>query len=400
MAVSLATKYNVVDVDSHIIETPDIWTSRVSKKWGDLVPHVKRSGKRNLERWWIGDIRLPTVASLAHAGWHEFPPGHPPTLEEAHPASWEPNARLKHMDLNGIHAQVLYPNLVGFQSEAFMRMPDRDLGLECARAYNDYLIDFCSADPQRLLPVMWLPFWDIEASVAEIARSTKRGHRGIVFGGDFPAVGLPALTDKHWDPIYAAAQDHGQSINFHIGFSDKTVEQSRAIQAKVAGDKAGFVKESSLTLLGNASDIADVILGGVCHRFPRLNFVSVESGASWLPYLVEIMDWQWQNSGAFKAYPERQMPSDYFRRQVYGSFWFESAMLKRTLEVFPDNMMFETDFPHPTSLSPGPGSLAESPRKVLDDHLAGVPDDILAKVLHGNAARVYGLSSPALRAAA
>lgn len=397
MQAGLAEKYNVVDVDSHIIESPDIWTSRVSKKWGDLVPHVKRHGKSNRERWFIGELRLPTVASLAHAGWSEFPPGHPPSLAEADPGAWEAHARLKRMDQYGIHAQVLYPNLVGFQSEAFMTLPDRELGFECVRAYNDFLIDFCSADPTRLIPVMWLPFWDLDESVAEIKRSAKRGHHGIVFGGDFASIGLPALTEHHWDPLYATAQDHDLSINFHIGFSDRTMEQSREVQAKVVNDKAGFVRESTLTLLGNATNVADIILSGLCHRFPRLNFVSVESGASWLPYLVEAMDWQWKNSGARKTYTDRLMPSEYFRRQVYGSFWFESSMLRRTLELFPDNLMFETDFPHPTSLSPGPASYAEEPRKVLDDNLSGLPDEIVQKVLHGNAARVYKLSSPALR---
>jgi predicted TIM-barrel fold metal-dependent hydrolase len=201
----------------------------------------------------------------------------------------------------------------------------------------------------------------------------------------------------HWDPVYSLAQDFGLSINFHIGFSDRTAEQSREIQAKVVNDKAGFVRESTLTLLGNATHVADIILSGLCHRFPRLNFVSVESGASWLPYLVEAMDWQWSNSGAHKEYTDRLWPSEYFRRQVHGSFWFENKLLKQTLELFPDNLMFETDFPHPTSLSPGPASLSKSPKEVIDQHLAGLPEDVIRKVLHGNAARIYNLKVPALR---
>lgn len=397
MLESFASRYNVIDVDTHLIESPDIWTSRLSKKWGDKVPHVKRSGKSNRPRWFIGDLRMPTVASLAHAGWHEFPPAHPPSLEEADPGSWQAEARLKRMDQYGLYAQVLYPNLLGFQSEAFMKMQERELGIECVRAYNDFLIDFCSADRNRLIPLMWLPFWDVDASVREIERSAKAGHHGIVFGGDFAAVGLPAISDPHWDPVYAAAQAHDLSINFHIGFSDNTVEDNQRFSRLVANNKARFVMESTLQLFGNASHIAEIVLLGLCHRFPTLKFVSVESGASWLPYIVEAMDWQWQNSGSHKAYPERLLPSDYFRRQVYGTFWFEKALLKRTLEMFPDNLMFETDYPHPTSLSPGPASIAQDPRKVLDDNLAGLPEDIIRKVLHGTAARVYNLSSPALR---
>jgi len=399
-STDLASRYHVIDVDSHIIEPPDIWTSRVSKKWGDLVPHVKRSARTNRERWYIGDMRMTSVSSLAHAGWKEFPPGHPPSLEEADPGAWQSHARLKRMDEYGIHAQLLYPNLLGFQSEAFMRIKERELGFECVRAYNDFLVDFCSADANRLIPLMWLPFWDVEESVREISRAAKRGHRGIVFGGDFPAVGLPALPDAHWDPVYAAAQEHDLSINFHIGFSDRTVEQTRTLQAKVVVNKADFVKESTLIMLGNATTMAEVILLGVCHRFPRLNFVSVESGAGWLHFFTEAMDWQWKNSGSFREYPDRMLPSEYFRRQVYGTFWFEKGMLEHALEMFPDNLMFETDYPHPTSLSPGPASLADSPRKVMNDGLSRLPEDIVRKVLHGNAARVYKLATPALRQAA
>lgn len=396
----LTSKYNVIDVDTHIIETPDIWTSRVSSKWGDLVPHVKRHGKSNRERWFIGDMRLHAVASLAHAGWREFPPGYPPSLEEADHASWDAHARLKRMDRDGIHAQLLYPNILGFQSEAFMRMKDLELGLACVQAYNDFLIDFCSADPNRLIALMWLPFWNLDASVAEIERSAKKGHHGIVFGSHYSSIGLPPITDSHWDPIFAAAQDHGLSINFHVAFSDRTTEKAKEIQTLVIKDKAGFARESTLTMLGNATTIADIVLMGVCQRFPRLNFVSVETGASWLPFVVEAMDWQWKNAGGYKAYPERLLPSEYFRRQVYGTFWFEKSLLRNTLEMFPDNLMFETDFPHPTSLSPGPASYAESPGKVIEDNLTGLSEDILSKVLHGNAARIYKIPGPALRMAA
>ena len=395
----LANRYHIIDVDTHIIEPPDLWTSRVSKKWGDLVPHVKVSAKSGVERWFVGQDRLPAVASVAHAGWKDFPPGFPPTLAQADPATWRAEDRLKRMDQYGIHAQVLYPNLLGFQCESFMRMPDRQLGLDCVRAYNDFLAEFCSLDPERLVPVMWLPFWDVEASVAEIERSARNGHRGVIFGGDFTVVGLPSVHDKHWDPIYAAAEHHQLSINFHIGFAAKTTEEARIFQSTVRDDKAAYVKGSTMLFMGNALAISDLILYGVCERFPKLNFVSVESGASWLPFLVEALDWQWLNAGGAKLYAGRMLPSDYFRRQIYGSFWFEKDMLKQALELYPDNLMFETDYPHPTSLSPGPASYARNPHEVIDAHLAGVEESILQRALHDTAARLYHLKSPALRTA-
>ncbi len=106
-------------------------------------------------------------------------------------------------------------------------------------------------------------------------------------------------------------------------------------------------------LLGNAQNIAEVVLSGVCHRYPDLNFVSVENGAGWLPFLGESMDWQWLNVGAHKDYPDRLLPSEYLYRQVYGMYWFEHDSVRAVMDKLADNLMFETDFPHATSLSPG-----------------------------------------------
>ena len=303
------------------------------------------------------------------------------------------------MDKYNIRSQVLYPNIIGFQCETFMKMTDRQLGLECVRAYNDFLVEFCSIDPDRLFPVAWLPFWDMEESVKEIERCVKIGHRGIIFGGDFTVLGLPPIQDPHWEPIFAACQHHQMSINFHIGFSARSTEENQKFQSLVRDDKAAYIKGSTMLFMGNALTISDLILYGVCEKFPKLNFVSVESGASWLPFFVESLDWQFLNAGGHKQYPNRMLPSEYFRRQVYGSFWFEKHLLKAALELYPDNLMFETDYPHPTSLSPGPASEAISPGEMIEKQLAGLSEEIQRKALHDTAARLYHLKSPTLRAA-
>lgn len=168
-------------------------------------------------------------------------------------------------------------------------------------------------------------------------------------------------------------------------------------QRQIVNSKANYVKDSALMYVGNANTIADIILTGVCDRFPRLKFVSVESGASWLPFLVESLDWQWLNSGAKEAYSDRLMPSEYFRRQVFGSFWFERDLLRPSIELYPNNLMFETDYPHPTSLSPGPASYADNPRSVIESQLRGLPHETISKVLHDTAAEIYHLTSPTLR---
>ena len=118
----------------------------------------------------------------------------------------------------------------------------------------------------------------------------------------------------------------------------------------------------------------------------------VESGVGWLPSYLEALDWQWQNAGLHIHGDYELLPSEYFRRQIYACFWFEKEMLNRAAELYPDNLMYETDFPHPTSMSPGPATIAERPRDYAADALGHMPQDTVKKLLHENAARVYGVN--------
>ena len=390
-AVPLYERYAVADVDSHIIEPPDLWTSRVSSKWGDLVPHVRYHERRGEEIWYIGDKKLFGVGAFAQAGWKEFPPSHPTCMSEALPAAVDPKARLAYMDEHGIYYQLLYCNILGFHSHVFLTEMDHELATDCVRAYNDWLAEFASVDPRRLIPMMMLPFWDIEASMKEMRRAYELGHKGILFAARYDKVGLPRLMDDHWEPLLSQAQEMGLSLNFHVGFLASGDDLKGAVdQSK----KLDFTRESSLVLLGNAQNVAEVVLSGVCHRYPKLNFVSVENGAGWLPFLGESMDWQWLNVGAHKDFPERLLPSEYMRRQIYGMYWFEREAVRSVLHLLEDNLMFESDFPHATSLSPGPASESPSPRVVMEESLAGVPDRVVGKVLQYTATRLYNLDPP------
>ncbi len=391
--MALCERYAVADVDSHIIEPADLWTSRVSQKWGDLVPHVRFHERRQEDYWYIGDHKLYGVGAFAQAQWHEFPPSHPRKLSEAFLPAVDASARLAYNDEVGVHYQVLYPNILGFHSHVFLKNMDAALATECVRAYNDWLVEWCSADSTRLVPMMMLPFWDVDEAVAEMKRAYDLGHKGVLFAARYDKVGLPRLVDDHWEPLLAQAQEMGLSMNFHVGFLNAPEDLKGAVdQSK----KMDFTRESSLVLLGNAQNIAEVVLSGVCHRYPDLKFVSVENGAGWLPFLGESMDWQWLNVGAHKDYPDRLLPSEYLYRQVYGMFWFEHDAVRAVIDKLADNLMFETDFPHATSLSPGPASESPSPRDVVERALGDLPDEIVGKVLQHTATQLYQLE-PAVR---
>lgn len=390
MAQAIVDRIRVIDADSHISEPGNLWTDRISPKWGDLVPHVQFDAERGEDRWFMGGKPFMPVAGAAMAGWKEPPPDHPPTLDEADHGSFDARERLSRMDEYGIWAQVIYPNVGGFGSGNFLRLGERELMDDCVRAYNDFLIEWCSADMRRFIPIMAMPFWDVELCVKEMERSAKAGHKGVLMTNQPGEWGFPRITDRHWDPLWAAAQDAGLSINFHIGSGDLTKLRGQGVDN---GRQAAYAKSTVQIFLDNSNAVMDVILSGLCHRFPKLNIVSVESGVGWVPFVLEAMDWQWLNSGCQKEHPEMTMlPSEYFKRQVYACFWFEEKSAISTInQLGPDNFLYETDFPHPTSMSPGPGSIALNPKDFIEQTLSVLPEASLRKVLQENSARIYHL---------
>jgi predicted TIM-barrel fold metal-dependent hydrolase len=297
------------------------------------------------------------------------------------------------MDEYGLYAQVLYPNILGFFAEAFIKLSDPQLAIACVSAYNDFLTDFAEADPKRLLPIMVLPFWDVEASIAELHRAASNGHRGVLMAAHYDKIGLPNLWEPRWEPLLKEIEETGLSLNFHIGFNELSADLC-GLLLEVPGDEQ--TRLAVPVNIGNLRAITDIVCTGLCHRFPGLNFVSVESGASWIPFLMESLDWNWVGHGAHKIHPDRELPSFYVKRQVYGSYWFERDSIGHVIDLMPDNIMFETDFPHPVGIAPGPVSAADgSPRDMAERSMRGVPKDIAKKVLWENAARLYNVELPA-----
>ncbi|WP_020108350.1 amidohydrolase family protein [Nocardia sp. 348MFTsu5.1] len=388
MDTSLIDELKIIDTDTHVIEPPDLWTSRVSvKKWGDLVPHIKPDDDGN-PAWYAGGNRMLGVAAAAMAGWKEYQPDHPLSLAEAERSAWDPVERLKRMDSDGIHAQVLYPNVAGFGGGNFTSVKEPALMLDLVRAYNDFLTDYAAVAPGRFVPISALPFWDIDAAVKEIERVVDAGHKGVIMTAGPQNWGQPMIEDPHWDRLWATAQEAGLPINFHIGSGD-----IGDYPRHPGGKHANSASLSCINFINNAQAIVRVICGGVCHRFPDLNIVSVESGVGWIPFILEALDWQWYNCGVPEEHPEYELsPREYFLRQVYGCFWFERETAMSAIEQLgARNFLYETDYPHPTSMSPGPASIATTPREYLKTALKDLPDETVRLLLQDNAARIYNL---------
>jgi predicted TIM-barrel fold metal-dependent hydrolase len=378
----------IIDCDTHITEPAGVWSDRLPAKWRDVGPRMIRTDE-GYDAWLVGEGGRPVpIGFTAIAGWDKPFPDVPKTMADIPAAAYDAQARLDYMDSVGIWAMALYPNVGGFGSQSFLRLGDPELMLACVRAYNDWLIEWCAPDPRRFIPIMAMPFWDIDATVAEVERGAAMGHKGILFSGEPQTMGQPLLGDKHWDPLYRVAAETELSINFHIGSGDNSAAFS---PTRVATDGPGsaFVNSSIDLFLGNALQVTDLLLSGVLPRHPDTRFVSVESGIGWIPFVLEAADYGFGNSSMPTDAPEyEKLPSEYFRRQVSACAFFEEHALRHSLEIIgAENVLFETDYPHPVCLY---GNVREK----IDAAFGDIDEYSRRRILWDNAAELYKVGAP------
>jgi predicted TIM-barrel fold metal-dependent hydrolase len=382
------SNYTIIDVDTHVTETPDLWTSRAPARMRDRVPHVV-SGSDGTVRWVMGQGRpVAHVGMTATAGVGSFK--HPPrNYEQMHPAAYDARERLKYMDRMGIWAMVMYPNVGGFGAQQFLKLNDPELMLTCVQIYNDWQTEWASADSRRLLPITSIPFWDVDAAVKEVRRCAAMGHRGILFTGEPQYFGMPLLGDPHWNPLWETAVELDLPISFHIGSGDMAEGMVKE-RVKTYGRMATFAELAVDIFLRNGIQLNDLLMSGVLVRYPKIKFVSVESGIGWIPFVLEAIDYQFQGNSVTEERPEFDMlPSEYFRRNVYACYWFEQTAPRRLIDkVGADNIMFETDFPHPTSL------YGDEVHARIRGGLSDCDAAVSRKILWDNAQKLYRVEPP------
>jgi predicted TIM-barrel fold metal-dependent hydrolase len=392
----------IIDTDSHIIEPRDFWTARMSaKRWGDLVPHVEYDEGLDAEGWYVGDARIGSVgtSTVVSDSQGDAVLSQNPAMETAprfdviHPSAYDGFERIKMLDKLGIRAAVLYPNISLFlmpeQQKNLERVVNFDLGeyqQEIVRVWNDAVLDWISPDPSRFIPLASVPYWDVAAAVAEIERCASLGFKGIITTGAPHVHNQPFMPDPYWDPMWAAAQAHRMPISFHLGSGDV----SRFLQPErmaLEGPALTYPRGSVDGFLDNAIILNDLLFSGVLPRFPDLKFVVVESGIGWVPFCLEAADYQFVRGGDVrKDHPEFDMlPSEYFKRQVYTNFWFEDLQPWHVEKIGVENILFETDYPHPTCL------FGDELSDVLERGFARVGASEREAILWRNAAELYGL---------
>ena len=374
----------VVDIDSHYTEPPDLWTSRAPAAFRDRVPRVEVNDKG--QQHWVVDDGIDFgplgFTVVREDGSKEYGSISLTSFDQMSRAATDPKERLKLLDSMGIAQQIVYPNVAGFGSNNFMRLDDAELRNTCARVYNDAIVEFQAIGAGRLFPQALVPFWDIPEAIREVQRIKDMGLTGITMCDRPEVFGLPYLNNPAWDPFWATCHELELPVNFHIG-AGGTGAQGVAWEGLGAQRNLAII--SIALFLDNFRVIINLIFSGLLERFPKLNFVSVESGIGWIPFLLEAMEHQFDETVPTEREGLNLRPTEYFRRQIFASFWFEDFGPRAAIErIGEDSVMFETDFPHPTCLYP-------KAQEHVTDVLMDLDPRVRRKVLRDTAARIYHL---------
>jgi predicted TIM-barrel fold metal-dependent hydrolase len=389
----LPADLRVVDCDSHLTETHDLWTSRAPAAYRHRVPRVEKIDGRDTWVMEDGEHRL----GFAGAGSVIDPKGNKHAFLESMTewsigdsihAAWNTRERLAMLDEFGIYAQVLFPNSIGLGGQELHVVKDATLRELCLEIWNDSRLELQAESGNRFLPMPILPAWDVQACVREAQRVARLGARGVNMTSDPQDLGAPDLANRAWDPLWEAVSDLHLPVHLHIGASLTAMNfygnyfwpsQDEYVKPAIGG---------TMLFINNARVVVNTLLCGMFDRHPRLKFVSVESGMGWVPFILETTDYE-----VFENAPEQfarlgRTPSEYFRDHWYVTYWFERNPRGNLQALFDavgeDNVLFETDFPHPTCIYP-------RPLEQVAEKLATLRPSTRRKLLGDNAVELYRL---------
>jgi uncharacterized protein len=380
----------VVDADSHWCEHPELFTRLAPAKYKDRVPHVEEvDGERKwvfdghvMGRFSAGGViardgsKAPADEALNH--W---------TIEQIHVGAYDPDVRIGVLDECGIDAQIIFPSTIGLGGQDLGLVDDEALCRMAVEIYNDGMAEIQADSGDRLLPLPLMPAWSVDACVAEAKRVAALGARGVNMTSDPQDLGAPDLANHAWDPLWEACTELQLPVHFHIGASVTGMTFYGKYPWDSHPDNTKLAIGGTLLFIGNARVVTNLILSGMFDRHPDLKMVSVESGVGWVPFILETLDYEMAENAPRELAQLKKMPSEYFRSNLYATFWFEKNRnkLPDLIEaVGEDNILFETDFPHPTCMYPSPlASVAEK--------MTTLPPETRRKIMGENARKLYRL---------
>jgi len=377
----------LISGDNHIDLTycpPDLWSSQAPAKWKLLVPRVEE----------LEDGCHWFVDAIDRGMWNGVGPGFLPYtkgvfahIDEmkgvgfewsyqrgATPRPTTPELRLADLDRDGVDKEIIYGCLMinDLIADGAQRAWANSI-------YNTWAADFARAsDPNRVFPLAIIPNNDPKDAAAEVRRCAKLGLRG----GDlaFKRMSLP-MYHKDWYALWEAAAECNFPISFHsTGFKGLRTPDTPAMEKEYMVQWR--LVRSALFQLDTMEVLVSLIASGACEQYPNFKFVLGESGVTWLPYVFDRLDTEYEDRARQLGF--KLKPSDYFRRQGFVTYQQDQYLEPIVPLIGEDNIIWGADYPHPDCLWP-------NSHTILGKNLAGFSDKVRRKITHDNVARLYNL---------
>ncbi len=367
--MALTEKY--ISADSHVVEPADLWTKRMGGAWRERAPHFIEGA--DTDYMIVEGIPPVQGADLMAGMMDDKLKGRALDRSKNHfrdvrPESIDPKLRLGDQDIDHIRAEVLYPNYALMLYGA----PDPEYKRECCRAYNDWLIEFCSAAPKRYVGVAMLPTsGTIEWAVKEAERVRRAGLQSVTIPSCQPKT---PWWDPYYKPLWAALQDHEMILAFHNAATEEPVRQDLPLLPLVL----------DLKMVGQVRTLGGILSSGVPQDYPKLKFVVVEGGIGWVAAAVRLLDHLWEDHRGWIEPHLDEAPSFYCKRQFYFTFEDDKAGLLTRELLNVDHLMWGSDYPHTE------GTFPRSREQIAKD-FAQLSEAETRKMVIDNAAKLYGI---------
>ena len=367
-------KFTVISVDDHVVEPPHTFEGRLPAALQERAPRILETRKGH-QVWEFEGDRYTQVGMNAVAGRRpESVKLEPFRFDQMRPGCYDVDARVRDMDINGVWASVSFPSqITGFCGRVFFAIPDRELGLACIRAWNDWLFEeWYQQHPDRIVPLGITYLADPAAAAGEIRRNAERGFTSVTLPERPHAIGLPSLWERdHWDPIVEACAETDTVISLHVGSSGIHESPPGAPTQQIS---ATLFSQLALTAC------AEWLWSGYAVKHPSLKIAMSEGGIGWVAMLLDRLDSIVDRSSYGLGWDER--PADVLER----NFWFctldDPSTIDTRYRIGVENIMVEVDYPHGDSTWP-------DTQLVIEKAWGHVPVEELRAMCSENAAALY-----------
>ncbi len=359
--------YRIVSADQHINEPPDLWAKRVSRKYKDRAPKMKRFELG--EAWIIEGVKDPiNFGANACAGLHPEEMKAWLPWDRVRKGGYIGKERITEMDADGIDGALLFPT--PRLSEGIIINQDHAFQLEMVRAYNDWLAEYVSCAPDRLFGMIWLPATGVKDAIREFERCIKMpGMVGPVINC-YPN-GTAELKPSD-DALWGLLAEADIPLNIHVSLTDK--EPTRHTE-KLPGSTRNRDAERRML---------EFLWSGALNRFPNFKLTFAEVDAGWVPFFKEQIDNRYNRFSKAAKFDLTMPPSEYFEKHFSYAYITDAYAIRNRDLIGVKNLMWSDDYPHV-------GADWPFTQRSLSQYMAGVPADERELILAGNVTRLYKL---------